>query len=350
MNGGQKYIDLPIQELYDLPADPVEAKNLAQGVATPDGLRRLRKRLLELPMAINERGTIGSEEAARLKSLGYLSGSAATKDAYGPADDPKTLIGVDQKIHQVIDLQERKKLAEAEVIAKQIVAENPKMKMGYIHLAVVQQSRDDLRGALRTYEQASAHGAGGESVDRRRALLLSDLKRPQDAVKVLEPYRESDDPETMNALGIALSDAGRPADALPVFARALEVDASNAQAYQNTGIVLLKLGRPEEARKNLEQAIQLGKRHTRAWNALGVAWMNLGDPKKAIAAWERCLELNPDQFDALYNVGRVAGQLGDWKKARAALERFVASAPPRVYAKDLAEVRGALRDMDRGGV
>ncbi len=348
MGGGQKYIDLPIQELYSLPTDPQEGKNLAEG--RPDPLRRLRKRLLELPMAINERGTIGSEEAARLKSLGYLSGSAEKKDSYGPADDPKTLIGVDQKLHEVIDLQERKKFDEAIVIARQIVAENPKMKMGYLHLAVVQQAKDDLAGALRTYEKAAANGAGGESVDRRRALLLSDLKRPKDAVKVLEPYRESDDPETMNALGIALSDAGRAQDALPVFSRALEVDPSNAQAYQNTGIALLKLDRPDEARKNLEQALTLGKRHTRAWNALGVAWMRLGDPRKAIDAWQHCLDLNPDQFDALYNVGRVAGQLGDWKRARAALERFAAEAPPRQYARDLAQVRGALADMNRSGV
>jgi superkiller protein 3 len=154
----------------------------------------------------------------------------------------------------------------------------------------------------------------------------------------------------MNALGIALVDAGRPNDALPVFARALEVDPSNAQAYQNTGIALLKLDRPEEARKNLEQAIALGKRHARAWNALGVAWMNLNQPAKAIDAWEHCIELNPDQFDALYNIGRVAGSLGDWKKARAALERFAASAPPAQYRKDLAEVRSALADMDRHGV
>jgi len=119
---------------------------------------------------------------------------------------------------------------------------------------------------------------------------------------------------------------------------------------QNTGITLLKLDRPEEARKNLEQALQLGKRHTRAWNALGVAWMRLGNPQKAIDAWQHTLELNPAQFDALYNVGRVAGQLGDWKKARVALERFAAQAPPRQYAKDLAEVRGALQDMSRHGL
>src|SRR5262249_50818559 len=42
---GDKYIDLPIQELYDLRDDPSESKNLA-GTGS-DALRRLRKRLLE---------------------------------------------------------------------------------------------------------------------------------------------------------------------------------------------------------------------------------------------------------------------------------------------------------------
>ena len=109
LGGGQKYIDLPIQELYDLPSDPAEAKNLAEG--RPDGLRRLRKRLLELPNPSNERGTVGAEEAAKLKSLGYLTGAAETKascragrrsqdahrrrpdDAQGHGADRKTEVG-----------------------------------------------------------------------------------------------------------------------------------------------------------------------------------------------------------------------------------------------------------------
>jgi arylsulfatase A-like enzyme/Flp pilus assembly protein TadD len=348
LGGGSKYIDLPIQELYDLPSDPAEEKNLAGG--RPDALRRLRKRLLELPNPTNERGTVGSEEAAKLKSLGYLAGSAEKKDSYGEADDPKTLIGVDQAMHKVMELIETQKDDEAIVLARSMAAKYPKMKMAYTQLAFVLHRKGDTEGALRTFERASANGAGGESMDRRHALLLSELGRPQKAVQLLLPYRESEDPETLNALGITLADSGRPADALPVFQRAMEIDPAGADAYQNTGIALLKLDRPDEARKNLEQALSLGKRHARAWNALGVAWMNLNAPEKALAAWRHCVELNPEQYDALYNIGRVSGQLGDWKGARAALERFVATAPPAQYRKDLAEVRSALADMARRGV
>jgi len=260
------------------------------------------------------------------------------------------LIGVDQRLHAVMDLCERHKCDEALPVVRRIVAENPKMKIGYMHLAMVLRCKGDMAGVLRAFEAASANGAGGESVDRQRAMLLSELGRPVEAVALLERYRESEEPETLNALGVSLADAGRPAQALPIFARILEIDPANAPAYQNTGISLLKMGNPGEARKNLEQALSLGKRHTRAWNALGVALLQLGEPKKAIEAWQRCLEINPEQYDALYNIGRVAGQMGDWKTARSALERFVALAPARQYRKDLVEVRGALADMARQGL
>ena len=350
-SGGNKYIDLPIPELYDLPKDPGEEKNLiSAGAEAPDALRRLRKRFLELPSAPTERGNIGSEEAAKLKSLGYLTGSDEMKTTYGPADDPKTLIGVDQTLHTINELCERGKCKEALPIARKVVAENPKMKLGYLHLAMTQRCLNDLPGVLRAFEQAVANGAGGESVDRQRAMLLSELGRPKDALAVLRPYRESEEPETLNALGIALADSGRPADALPVYARVIELDPSNSTAYQNTGMSLLMLNRDDEARQNLEAAIRLGKRHARAWNALGVAWMRLGDPRKAIEAWKTTLQMNPEQYDALYNIGRVAGQIGDWKTARSALEQFVNTAPPKQYGKDIAEVRGALEDMSRKGL
>jgi arylsulfatase A-like enzyme/Flp pilus assembly protein TadD len=345
---GDKYIDLPIPELYNVRVDPGETKNLVSG--GPDALRRLRKRLLELPAATLERGTVDADEAAKLRNLGYLAGSGEKKISYGPADDPKTLVAVDQKLHEIMELRELGKCGEAVPIARRVVAENPKMKVGYMHLAMVLRCMGDLNEVLRALEAAAAAGAGGESVDRQRAMILSETGRPKDALAVLMAYRESDQPETLNALGISLTDAGRPAEALPVFARVLEIDPDNAVAYQNTGISLLKLDRPEEARQNLEEAIRRGKRHARAWNALGVAWMRLGDPKKAIEAWQRCLEMNPEQYDALYNIGRVAGQLGEWKVARVALERFVQTAPPKRYARDIAEVRGALADMSRRGL
>jgi tetratricopeptide (TPR) repeat protein len=343
MAGGHKYVELPVPEIYHLPSDPAEAKNLVAG--RPDALRRLAKRLTEIPVGPSDRGEISAEEAAKLRSLGYLAGSGEAKKSYGPEDDPKNLIAVDGKLHEVVELYQQGRGAEAIPIARSLVAGYPKMKQGYLQLAFLLQHRGDLAGALRVYAQADAAGLGSESLDRKKALLLSEMGRPKKAVALLEKHRESEDLETLNALGIALTDAGRPGDGLAVFQRALQIQPKNAQAHQNSGIALLRMDRVDQARQSLETALSISKRAPRALNALGVAWKRLGAREKALEAWARCVQVDPEQFDALYNLGRVAGELGNMKLARQALGQFVATAPPSRYGRDIREVKAVLTAM-----
>jgi tetratricopeptide (TPR) repeat protein len=342
---GFKYIDLPIPELYDLDADPGEERNLA--AEKPAALRRLRPMLLEIPEGPRQRTAAGPEEAAKLRSLGYLSGDAAAKTSYGPEDDPKNLVAVDRQLHEVVDLYQHGKSEQATAIARRLVQEHPKMKMGYQQLAFLLVQKGDFEGAIAVCEKSSANGLEDESLIRRQALLLSEMGRPKEAVALLEPYRASDDLETANALGIALTDAGRPQDGLEVFRHVLAIYPRNAQAHQNAGLALIQLGRLEEARQSLDTALSISRRSPRSLNALGVVYSKQGQPEKALEAWSRCVEVDPEQFDALYNLGRVAGTLGNWKLARQALEQFVATAPPSRYRRDIAEVRAVLADMDR---
>ncbi|HEX7252890.1 MAG TPA: tetratricopeptide repeat protein, partial [Thermoanaerobaculia bacterium] len=344
VRGREKYIELPIPELYDLAADPREAHNLA-----PDGsdsLRQLRRALLEIPAGPTNPGPVGSDEAAKLRSLGYLSGASARKESYGAEDDPKNKIAVDRQLHEFVQLVEKGDRDAALRLARQIVASNPQMRMGYEHLAFLLRENGNLPEADRVLAQAEGNGLGGESLDCRRALILSEMGRPREAIDLLQPYRESLDTETLNALGIALSDAGRGKEALAVFARIQEIDPGNGLAYQNAGIALLKLDRAAEARENLERAVAIHDRNPRAWNALGVAWMNLGAAEKAIEAWTKAVAYNPKQYDALYNIGLVSARTGDKARAREALERFVATAPPAQYKRDIAEVRSALATLN----
>ena len=120
---------------------------------------------------------------------------------------------------------------------------------------------------------------------------------------------------------------------------------------RTSGIALLKLDRAEEARQNLESALKFGQT-PRAAPGTPSAWPGCSSATRTrpSTAWEQCTELNPEQYDALYNIGRVSGQMKDWKKARAALEHFVATAPPKQYGKDIAEVRAVLADMKRQGL
>ena len=346
LQAGQKYVDLPIPEHYDLTRDPSESHNLADQRLAP--LRKLRAELLRFPTGPVEPSRTDPDQAARLRSLGYLSGSAPAKDAYGPADDPKNLIDVDRQIHEAVDLYERGDRPGALAVTRALVERNPRMELGYQHLAFLLEENGDTAGAIRLLEKAVANGVRSEALDRRHGLLLAEAGRPRDAVAVLGRYAHSRDGETLNALGIALADSGRIDEALEVFRRVIAADPSNVQAWQNIGIALLKADRPgsvAQARESLEKSIAFGVRNPKAWNALGVAWMRSNEPARALDAWARCVEYGPEEYDALYNMGLVALRVGDRSRARQSFEKFLASAPEARYARERAEVRKLLKDI-----
>src|SRR5207245_4270026 len=101
MAGREKYIDLPIPELFDLAHDPSESTNLAARDAG-------RGRTLAARLAAFGAGLPGAppredpEAARRLQSLGYVSGSAPRKTHYTDADDPKRLVDLDREMHDAV--------------------------------------------------------------------------------------------------------------------------------------------------------------------------------------------------------------------------------------------------------
>jgi arylsulfatase A-like enzyme/Tfp pilus assembly protein PilF len=345
---GRKFVDLPVPELYELAADPAETRNLA--AAQPDELRRLA-RLLPVESALGHarRPDASPEEIARLRSLGYLSGSAAVKTSYTADDDPKNLIGIDRRLHDSVDLYQRGKLDEAIRVARAVVQERPGMEAGYENLGFLLRRADRTDEALRVYREAVQRGAASEELKVFFALALCEGGRAPEALALLSPLAGSSDPETANALGIALSDSGRPADAVKAFERTLLLDPDFGQAVQNLGIVRLRSDDPTGARDLFRRALAMDAELPRAWNGLGVALARLGDDRGAIDAWKRAVALDPGLYDALFNLGLTAGRAGMRREARAALERFVATAPAVSYRADIARARGLLKVLQDAG-
>ena len=94
VDGGLKYVDLPLPEIYDLAADPGERKNLA--ASRPQELERLRGRLARLragEVAVGARVQEDESALERLRALGYVAGGGASaKRGYTAEDDPKSLV------------------------------------------------------------------------------------------------------------------------------------------------------------------------------------------------------------------------------------------------------------------
>jgi arylsulfatase A-like enzyme/Flp pilus assembly protein TadD len=344
---GEKLIDLPVPELYDLPRDPREEHNrYAEDRRTAHDLRAALPRESAWPPP---RGAVSAEEEARLRSLGYSTGGGAkpAAAAYTAADDPKNLIGVDRKMHQAIDAYSRRRYEEAARLCREAIAERPDLADAYQNLALSLQQLERPDEAVEALRSALRHGVGQESIRRQLGLVLAEAGRAAEAVAVLQPLASSPraDADTLNALGTALSDTGRHGDAAAVLQRATAAYPNDPKGFETLGIVALRMDQPEVARTQLRHALALNPNLPISWNTLGVALYRLEGPAAALDAWERSVAIDPRQYDALFNIGLVAAQAGRPAQARQALSRFVATAPPARFGGDLRKARQLLAQL-----
>lgn len=343
LRGGKKFIALPLPEVYDLPKDPGEKDNRFDEERT--AARGVFAALPRESAWPPRRGTLKPEDEARLRSLGYLSGTAAARESYGPEDDPKRLIGLDRKVHQVIDLYMRGRLDESTRMARELVAARPSMSLGHSLLAQSLLQAGKTREALDVMLAARKAGAVSDALLRQLGLTLSEVGRASEAVGILKPLAQAGDPQSLNAYGLALSEAGRQKEAFDTFQRVLRDDPDNPKAWEQLGLVELRLGHWPQARDRSRKALELNGRLPFAWNNLGVALYQMGQKGEAIDAWQKAVDLKPDLWDALWNLGTKTAEQGRMDQARKALERFAAGAPPDRYGPDVEKARAFLRQV-----
>ena len=110
-------------------------------------------------------------------------------------------------------------------------------------------------------------GASGPKAYEKLALILCEAGRPAEALEALKPFAQSEDPDTQNAIGIALADLGRTPEALRVFEAVAQKYPTNAIAFQNMGIALLKSRNAAGALEKLDRALAINEKLPRALNA-----------------------------------------------------------------------------------
>jgi len=340
----EKFIDLPLPELYDLAEDPAENTNLVDA-------RAERRRVLEArleafgPIAPGRRQAEDAETAARLRALGYTSGSARPRKIYTEDDDPKRLIDLDRQMHAGIEAFNAGRLEDAAATYAGIIARRPDMGVAYLHLAFLQAELGRVNEAIATLTAARERAAPSAEIDSRLGMYLSEIGQAEKAVPLLEAAAARPDAgvDALNALGIGYARAGQPARALQVFAQILERDARNVMAMQNIGSVHLAAGNLAAARSAFERAIAINPAWAATYTGLGALEAQSGNRPAAIAAWQRAVELNPSDFDALFNLATELINARQPAAARPYVERFVRTAPRAAYGPDIARLEAYLR-------
>ena len=171
----------------------------------------------------------------------------------------------------------------------------------------------------------------------------------------------------LNESGIALTEAKRPYDAIPVFRKALEMEPENPLLWLNLGIALQRTGDYEEAIESFHRALGfddtlfdawlsmgliyyemdefqlsedcyrfalvINERDPKTWNNMGVLHFNRGCFNEARECFEKAVSFFPHYYDALFNLRDVCRELGDYRAA-AEFERALSALPASGFIKN----------------
>ena len=129
------------------------------------------------------------------------------------------------------------------------------------------------------------------------------------------------------ALGIALKQIGRDAEALDPMQRAANLAPTDAESHNNLGVLQRDLGHLSEARKSLERAARIKPDYAEAHANLGITLRDLGYLTEAESSCRRALAINPHQIDALSNLGTVLRDSGRLDEAESILREALRHQP-----------------------
>lgn len=115
----------------------------------------------------------------------------------------------------------------------------------------------------------------------------------------------------LNNLGVSLTEAGRPDDALPLLLRAVERDPTDAGGWFNLGNAHAAADEFTEAGQAFDRCLALDGERFKAWNNLGLARLFQGDAAGAEAAWLESIRIRPQFADARLNLAKLQLSRGE---------------------------------------
>lgn len=139
-------------------------------------------------------------------------------------------------------------------------------------------------------------------------------------------------------LGVALSAAGRRAEALPLLEESVRLDPAYAKGHESLAVALADSGRTAEAEAHLRRAVELDPRMADAWFDLGTLRFDGGRYAEAVPYFEKAVSLAPEHARAWIDLAASWNGLGRADEAVRAIGR----APPEVAREPLARAQVAL--------
>lgn len=117
-------------------------------------------------------------------------------------------------------------------------------------------------------------------------------------------------PRAHNNLGQALFRAGKTAEAIACYERAVTLQPDYAEPHYNLGVARVALGSVERGIADYETALRSRPAYPEAHNNLGNALIKLGRVAEALPHYQQAIALKPDFAEAHSNLGNALLQSG----------------------------------------
>jgi choline-sulfatase len=253
---GEKFIEAPKPELYDLHLDPAESKNLYEPWSEP--VKNLRAMLAKLrekaPPAAPSKATVGQGTIDELKALGYLGPSDAGSSTNVPEpsmlSDPKDRIEEQNLLHKAMMASQDNRPSEARQALERVLQLNPKSSLALRQLGEVEVQTGDYAAAAEHLKRAREANRDDMAVAFLLGRALRETKDLNGARAVLEEGLKThpNEPQARLLLGQVYLDLANADAARDQFEAVLLVQPSSVEGQ-------LGLARALIAGKNFSEAV-----------------------------------------------------------------------------------------------
>jgi arylsulfatase A-like enzyme/Flp pilus assembly protein TadD len=302
------YIQAPRPELYDNRADFAQRRDVAATSARQVSDLRDQLRPFAEAMARSAVPQPSPEVAAKLKSLGYLSGGS--RGAGGLAD-PKDRIALFRRYQDALAQGDPAKL-------EAVLAADPALVGAHIEAGLALQR-------LHRDSEAIHHFGAALRVDPQNALAHYDLgislgnlhqddkaERELEVATTLQPWFS----RAHVARGLALARLGKIPEAMVCLNKALEIDPDDFDALFNRGNLLGSQQQWSGARRDLMRASVIEPKSAAVHQALGTLALFTGDSNAALREYKEAVALDPKSSSAHSGLGLLYRRMGMEKEAQ----------------------------------
>ncbi|AEF82897.1 tetratricopeptide TPR_2 [Leadbettera azotonutricia ZAS-9] len=160
-------------------------------------------------------------------------------------------------------------------------------------------------------------------------IALTEANRPNEAIPLFQKalVLEPENPLLWMNLGIAQQRTGEYEDALESFHHAVDIDDDMAEAWGCMGLIYYEMEKFEEAEEFYHASLSRENASPKVWNNLGVLYFSEGNYEEARSCFEEALIYSPLFYDALFNIRDTCRELKDYRAA-AEFERVLSSLSP----------------------